>query len=133
MTIRENALTARYTLNARWRNVVAEIPEDEIGPHFGETASLHIARQTRIATLGSCFAQHLSKSLAKYGFNYVNGEPGPSWLDEQDRIRFNYGTFSARYGNIYTPRQLVQLVERSLGMFGQEPAEVLEFRRIVQN
>ncbi|MDZ4842748.1 MAG: GSCFA domain-containing protein [Hyphomicrobium aestuarii] len=33
----------------------------------------------------------------------------------------NFGVFSARYGNIYTPRQLLQLFQRSYGMF--EPSD----------
>jgi hypothetical protein len=33
------------------------------------------------------------------------------------RQRFNYGQFSARYGNVYTPRQLLQLFQRALGRF----------------
>ncbi len=31
--------------------------------------------------------------------------------------RFNYGVFSARYGNIYTARQLLQLFDRTFGNF----------------
>ena len=35
--------------------------------------------------------------------------------------RYGYGVFSARYGNIYTTRQLRQLAERALG--GAAPVE----------
>lgn len=37
------------------------------------------------------------------------------------RARQNYGLFSARYGNIYTARQLMQLFDRAYGRF--QPAE----------
>jgi len=106
---------------ARWRHAVAELPAHEIDPHSGETAPFHITSQTKIMTAGSCFAQHLSNALLHYGFDYVNAEPGPSWLTTEERKGYNYGTFSARYGNIYTPRQLLQLAQRSLNLF--EPQE----------
>jgi hypothetical protein len=38
-------------------------------------------------------------------------------LSDQIRQRFNYGLFSARYGNVYTARQLLQLFNRALGRF----------------
>jgi len=47
----------------------------------------------------------------------VVSEPGPSWLSPATRASLGYGTFSARYGNIYTARQLLQLVERAYGRF----------------
>ena len=58
----------------------------------------------RIASAGSCFAQRLAVRLRDLGLRYVVAEPGGEPL-------------SARYGNIYTSRQLVQLIERALGRF----------------
>ena len=58
----------------------------------------------RIASAGSCFAQRLAVRLRDLGLCYVVAEPGGEPL-------------SARYGDIYTSRQLVQLIERALGRF----------------
>jgi hypothetical protein len=72
-----------------------------------------IARSTRISTAGSCFAQHIGRRLQRRGFNYCDFEPSPyprAHLED-----FGYGLFSCRYGNIYTSRQLLQLIERSEG------------------
>jgi hypothetical protein len=76
-----------------------------------------IARETRVATAGSCFAQHIARYLKKSGYNYYVTEPGHPILPESVRRENNYGLFSARYGNIYTARQLLQLFQRAYGLF----------------
>jgi hypothetical protein len=68
----------------------------------------------KIATAGSCFAQHISRRISELGFNYFVTERGDH-LSAEDRVRLNYGVFSARFGNIYTARQLLQLFEEALG------------------
>lgn len=72
--------------------------------------------KTRVGTAGSCFAQHIARRLAASGHNYLVTETGEG-LALAERIRRNYGVYSARYGNIYTPRQLRQLFERAHGTF----------------
>lgn len=67
----------------------------------------------RIVSAGSCFAQHLARQLPTRGFNYLVTETGPA--DRQ------FGVYPARFGNIYTVRQLLQLFERAYGLF--EPRE----------
>ena len=63
----------------------------------------------RIVSAGSCFAQHLARLLPTRGFNYLVTETGPA--DRQ------FGVYPARFGNIYTVRQLLQLFERAYGLF----------------
>jgi hypothetical protein len=77
--------------------------------------------ETMVATAGSCFAQHIARYLKNTGFNYYVAERGHPILPERFRQANNYGLFSARYGNIYTARQLLQLFERAYGLF--EPQE----------
>lgn len=62
-----------------------------------------------IATAGSCFAQHIARTLKNKGFKYLETETGP-----ESR---SYGVFSARFGNLYTTRQLAQLFQRAYGLF----------------
>lgn len=82
---------------------------------------LRIDSQTKVATAGSCFAQHIARYLKKSGFCYYVAEPGHPILPAATREQHNYGLFSARYGNIYTARQLWQMFERAYGRF--TPAE----------
>jgi len=72
-----------------------------------------IAPSERLASAGSCFAQHLARLLPGCGFNYLVTETGPA--DRQ------FGVYPARFGNLYTVRQLLQLFERAYGLF--EPTD----------
>jgi GSCFA family len=83
-------------------------------------AKFLITKSDRVATAGSCFAQHIARYLSKSGFNYYVPEAGHSILRPETKRLFNYGTFSARYGNIYTTRQLLQLLQRAYGIFSPE-------------
>jgi hypothetical protein len=51
------------------------------------------------------------------GFNYLDVEPAPVLLPAFEHGRFGYGIYSARYGNVYTARQLLQLFDRAFGDF----------------
>ena len=71
----------------------------------------------KIATMGSCFAQHLSAHVAQSGLTYFVPEAAPAGLSAADARALGYGVFSARYGNLYTARQLLQLFRRAYGLF----------------
>lgn len=102
-----------------WRRAVAAPAPPNVDP-VG-VFELKIGPDTRVATAGSCFAQHIARHLRKSGYNYFIAEPGHDLLPMKVREAANYGLFSARYGNIYTTRQLWQLFERAYGRF--EPEE----------
>lgn len=70
----------------------------------------------KIATAGSCFAQHIGRHVSRRGQgNYLDLEPAPLALPESEHGRFGYGIYSCRYGNIYTSRQLLQVTQEALG------------------
>lgn len=71
-----------------------------------------------IATAGSCFAQHIGRRVKAAGFRFIDTERPPGFIiDQATRLEYGYGMYSARYGNVYTPRQLLQLFERAFGRF----------------
>lgn len=96
-----------------WNYSVGRRLANEIDPHLD--SALTIKAETRVASAGSCFAQHISKFLMKYGYNYYVTEKAPSFMSKEDIANYGYNVFSARYGNIYTTLQLLQLVQRVLG------------------
>lgn len=74
-----------------------------------------IAPSDKVVTMGSCFAQHISRRLQAAGFNYHVPEAAPPGMSAVDARKANYGIFSARYGNVYTVKQAVQLFDRAFG------------------
>lgn len=99
--------------HAFWSRAVSGRPAEAVQPVVDPTFG--IAPDDRIATAGSCFAQHISQTLQAEGYHYLVAEPG-------DPSR-QYGVYPARFGNIYTPRQLLQLIQRAFGLFWpSEPA-----------
>lgn len=74
-----------------------------------------IPANAKIATAGSCFAQHISRHLKKNGYNVLDVEPPPPGLPENLHQKFGFSMYSARYGNIYTVRQLLQLAQEVAG------------------
>lgn len=106
---------------AFWRKAVAET-------HYLELRDLWrpftLKREHRVATAGSCFAQHIGRHLARRGADFMDMEPAPPLFTSiAEARRFGFGVFSCRYGNIYTSRQLVQLFDEAHG--SRKPAETV--------
>ncbi len=51
------------------------------------------------------------------GYNYFVAEDAHLAISKEIAKKYNYGTFSARFGNLYTARQLWQLAQRAYGRF----------------
>ncbi|WP_163025749.1 GSCFA domain-containing protein [Chachezhania antarctica] len=66
---------------------------------------------TKVATAGSCFAQNVRPWLEASELQVMDVEPAPPGMTPDVARRFGYGLFSARYGNIYTARQLRLMIE----------------------
>jgi len=104
---------------AFWRHAMAGVPPEDVNP--AGTAPFRIAPTDAVVTAGSCFAQHIGRMLRAIHFNFLVTEAAHPLVDSTIAQQFNYGVFSARYGNIYTARQLLQLHRRAYGEF--QPAE----------
>lgn len=103
---------------AFWKRTVQDAHPQDIGQWYHKKFSIS---GKKIASAGSCFAQHIGHALRREGFDYVDVEPAPSFLPLSRQFEYGYRTYSARYGNIYTSRQLLQLLQRATGRFS--PAE----------
>lgn len=91
-----------------WRRSVARVETHLFDPV--ENPRYKIDSAMKIATAGSCFAQHISRQMQRIGFHYLIAESGEH-LSAHESVRRNFGVFSARYGNLYTARQLLQLFQ----------------------
>lgn len=86
-----------------WDKSVPLVSWNRLDPMIGDSPV--ISRDTRIASIGCCFSQRMAHFLKTAGYEYYVAEPG-GMGDE---------LFSARYGNVNTARQAVQLVKRAYG------------------
>ena len=94
-----------------WRKAISEVAPKDVDPVVHSL--FKISPSDRVVTAGSCFAQHIARRLASEGFNYLVTEQAHPVVADVAGPEFSYGLFSARYGNIYTARQLVQLLWRA--------------------
>ena len=101
-----------------WRHAVAKLPANDVDPV--SAPPYRIEAGDKVATAGSCFAQHISTRLQRAGFGFLDVEPSPATIPEARRRDFGYGVYSARFGNVYSSRQLVQLFDRATGTFVPE-------------
>lgn len=79
-----------------------------------------LGRGDKVATAGSCFAQHIARHLAISGYHYLVTENAHPIVPADVATRYGYGLFTARYGNIYTTLQLLQLFKRAYGRFSPQ-------------
>jgi hypothetical protein len=106
---------------AFWRSAVAERHLSDIGPLW--TPKFAILPEHRIATFGSCFAQHIGRALKSRNFHWLDTEPAPATISPAMTKEFNYQVFTCRTANIYTTSLLLQWTRWALGR-AQPPSEV---------
>lgn len=97
-----------------WRTAVADKSGVLDGSIFKN--KFKIDHFTKIATAGSCFAQHIGKTLRSAGYNVLDYESAPKYLPINLRSKFGFDIYSARYGNIYTSAQLLQIAKEAFGL-----------------
>ena len=98
-----------------WRRAVAPPPVEGVDPVI--SPKFKISKDDKVVTAGSCFAQHIARHLKAHDFNFFVTETAHPFASSLSSESFGYGLFSARYGNVYTSRQLLQLLQRAFGYF----------------
>jgi hypothetical protein len=88
-----------------WSTAVAPVAAEALDPV--RDVKFTFAPHTPVAAAGSCFAQHIARHLQQSGYRYLQLEQ-PATPAEP--------VFSARFGNIYTLRQLHQLLLAAYGL-----------------
>lgn len=99
---------------AFWRKTVSAQGWGQLD--FKPHTKFKLTPALKIATAGSCFAQHMARRLEGFGLRHWVVEQAPAGLTPERARELQYGVFSARYANVYTVRQLRQLVEFAFGL-----------------
>lgn len=89
-----------------WKHAVAQKSMYDIDDLWDP--KFNIKPHHKVATFGSCFAQHIGKSLAKRGFTWLITEKAPKSVIKEQLEQFNYNVFTCRTANIYTTSLLKQ-------------------------
>jgi hypothetical protein len=93
---------SKYVSDAPWRSL-----------NLNDQPKFKLQRMDRIATAGSCFAQHISRHMKKAGLSPYIAEPAHALISEFSEHAESYEMFSARYGNVYTARQCLELFQQA--------------------
>jgi hypothetical protein len=75
-----------------------------------------IRASDRIVTAGSCFARNLAVRLPSIGLNHHIAERAPWFFTPEEAAAEGYADYSCRYGNVYTVRQLRELLEQAFAL-----------------
>ena len=98
---------------AYWKTAVQDRAALDPGALY--TPRWPVNRNMRVVTAGSCFAQHIGRALRQAGFRITDAEPLPGVIPDALANDHGYRLYSARYGNIYTTAQLLQLYDEACG------------------
>lgn len=97
-----------------WRSGVAQ--QDPLAIEGLYRRKFRMSRRDAIATAGSCFAQHIARHLKARKFNVLQYEPAPRGMSAALAKTYGFGTYTCRYGNIYTAAQMLQLAREAFGI-----------------
>lgn len=101
----DRSFWTRFVSHSPWRNL-----------NLNDRPKFLLAPDARVATAGSCFAQHITRYMNNAGLTPYTAERAHplalSFGGETD----SYTLFSARYGNIYTTRQCLELFQQAFGL-----------------
>jgi hypothetical protein len=92
-----------------WPTAIEGLPIGLI--NFIPSPKFFISKSDAVSTIGSCFAQHISRELESLDFNVQYFETASKKEDSLNQE--SYKIFSARYGNVYTVRQALELFMRA--------------------
>lgn len=97
-----------------WKKFVSDSPWRNLG--INDQPKFTIQTSDRVATAGSCFAQHISRYMKRAGLAPYIAEPPHDLILQFGGDAESYLQFSARYGNIYTVRQCLELFRQAFGI-----------------
>lgn len=96
-----------------WKKFVADQPWRDL--QLNGNPRFRLGPDDKVATAGSCFAQHIARYMRRVGMTPYIAEPAHPLLAEFGGDVDSYTQFSARYGNIYTSRQCLEMCLQAFG------------------
>ena len=100
---------------AFWRSAISDMSALQLRNIY--KPRFVIERNMKISAAGSCFAQHIGAQFKRRDYHFVDLEPPPDGLPQSKFHSFGFDLYSARYGNVYSVRQLLQMFLRARGEY----------------
>jgi len=97
-----------------WKKFVSDSPWRDLD--LNESPKFLLNKEDKVASAGSCFAQHIARYMKRVGLAPYIAEPAHALMTEFGGDTASYTQFSARYGNIYTSRQCLELCLQAFGV-----------------
>lgn len=90
---------------------------DFINKHTFREPKFKIKDTDKVMTAGSCFARRISEYIKPFITEDLHPRFRLEEIYPSFKQAYQYGTFTARYDNMYTVRQFLQLFQRAFGIF----------------
>ncbi len=100
---------------AFWNSAISKLSPLELADIYAP--KFQISKKTKICAAGSCFAQHIGRQFKRRCYTFLDVEKPIHLMEPEFYQDFGFDMYSARYGNIYSVRQLLQLFKRANGEF----------------
>lgn len=94
-----------------WKKFVSDVAWRDLD--INDAPKFALTREAKVATAGSCFAQHIARYMRNAGMAPYIAEPAHALVQQYGGELESYTQFSARYGNIYTVRQCLELFRQA--------------------
>ncbi|MEI7712256.1 MAG: GSCFA domain-containing protein [Rhodospirillales bacterium] len=95
----------------RWQSAIADIPSARADSSIA--GKFQFGATDKLAAIGDSFCEKIVQLLVQEGFYHFVTEPANPIVYPHLLGGYNYGRFSARYGEIETARQLKQMLHRA--------------------
>jgi hypothetical protein len=96
-----------------WRRFVSDTAWSDVD--FVGTPKFTLRPEDKVSMAGSCFAQHIARHMRKRGLTPFQTESAHPLSREAGVPDTSYDMFSARFGNVYTSRQCLELLQQAVG------------------
>ena len=97
-----------------WKKFVSDSPWANLA--LNDRPKFRLQAGDRVAMAGSCFAQHIGRYMRGVGLNPYIAEPAHPFMLHFEGDADSYCLFSARFGNIYTVRQCLELFQQAFAI-----------------
>jgi len=97
-----------------WRRFVSDTAWSDVD--FVGTPKFTLSPEDKVSMAGSCFTQHIARHMRKRGLTQYQTDSAHPLSREAGVQDTSFDMFSARFGNVYTSPQCLELLQQAVGL-----------------